>query len=53
MPSSEIWRFIDLVVNRRFGGNYCLHLQGRKIRERAERTKQNFATCIFHGSETL
>jgi hypothetical protein len=21
-------------VNRRFGGTYCLHLQGRKIRER-------------------
>jgi hypothetical protein len=21
-------------VNRRFGGTYCLHLQGRKVRER-------------------
>jgi hypothetical protein len=32
MPSCGMWRCVDL-VNRRFGGKYCLHLQGRKIRE--------------------
>jgi hypothetical protein len=27
-------------VNRRFGGTYRLHFQGRKIRERGTRVKQ-------------
>jgi hypothetical protein len=53
MPSSGMWRCIDLVVHQQFGGRYCLHLQGRKIHDSVEGTKHNFATCIFHGSETL
>jgi hypothetical protein len=33
MPSSGMWRRVDLVGKRRFGGTYRLHLQGRKIFE--------------------
>jgi hypothetical protein len=32
MLSSGMWRRVGLCVNRRFGGTYRLHLQGRKIR---------------------
>jgi hypothetical protein len=34
MPSSWLWRLCRSCINRRFGGTYRLHLQGRKIRER-------------------
>jgi hypothetical protein len=31
-------------ANRRFGGTYCLHLQGRKIRERGTSLSRSAAT---------
>jgi hypothetical protein len=32
-------------VNRRFGGMYHLHLQGKKIRERETSCRMSAATC--------
>jgi hypothetical protein len=39
-----------LKVNRRFGGKYLLHLQGRRISRARTSVKAVIATCFYAGS---
>jgi hypothetical protein len=42
-----------LKVNRRFGGTYCLHLQGQIIQAKYQREKKTRLATYFHSGVLL